>query len=559
MRKLRRAHQRQVRQQAKRLKKFKNGAVAAGTAAVITLGVGVSLNKALGAYTPDRHQFPVAQDADADLLADAEELAMGYRPLDPDQNRNQIPDGVDLAKCCSEVINQLPFGPDPTDPNKPYIEHWGQFGLETCDICGATVNMGPAWIVNPKLGLRVDCPLIAMHYIEHGSFSFAGDVHRGRVDVPALVRALESRLPFEPDEHQMPVANDADEDLLANAEEYAIGYRPFNPDQNRNQIPDGVNLAKRCADVINELPEYDIVDSNYAPPTEPYKLRYFLRGLDQCNVCGRSFNMGGWIIINPKLNLTYPSDAFLFAEIRFLPCMAVHYMEHGSFSYSGDVNRGRPDLPRLLRTIELRYPHDPNEHQLPLDYAIEPVGQLAPDANDHDGDLLADSEELGADLNLYDADQDEDLTPDGIELAKHCKVALDSLPEYDSNNPPLLGIQRPYKYLHRLRGYETCEICGLTIQMNYWEVVNPRRGYLTIDVLPVMAAHYMEHGSFSYAATYHKGRVNVPLLLQILEMPRRCGHLGTIYLPGDLDKDCKVNFKDVAKFADRWLDSTEPN
>ena len=518
----------------------------------------MSLNKALAAYTPDPHELPVSQDADADLLADAEELAIGYRPFNPDQNRNQIPDGVDLAKRCSEVINQLPFGPDPTDPNKTYIEHWSQWGLERCDICGAIVNMGPAWIVNPKLVLRVDCPLIAMHYIEHGSFSFAGDVHRGRVDVPALGRALELCLPFEPDEHQMPVADDADEDLLANAEEYAIGYRPFDPDQNSNEIPDGVELAKRCVTVVKELPQ-----KHEAEPGETYKIEHALDGLEQCDICGRWIHMGGWEIVNPKLVLRYP-DSNDPLDGMFLPDLALHYMEHGSFDCYGDYHQGRVDIARLIRVLAMRFPYDPNEHQLPLDYVVKGVGQLAPDANDLDGDLLADSEELAAGYNLYDPDQDEDLTPDGIELAEQCSQVIDGLPVYDPRTDMPIPSET-YKINFFQKGLELCEICGQSVNMGYWRIVNPKLER-SIDVYDI-TCHYMSHGSFSYSGLqispphepFHNGRINIKALADILEMPRRCGHLGTIYLPADLDKNCKVNFKDVAKFADRWLDSTEPN
>jgi len=45
---------------------------------------------------------------------------------------------------------------------------------------------------------------------------------------------------------------------------------------------------------------------------------------------------------------------------------------------------------------------------------------------------------------------------------------------------------------------------------------------------------------------------------KILEMPYVCGHLGTIHLPGDFNKDCTENFKDFADFADKWLQSTDP-
>jgi hypothetical protein len=37
-------------------------------------------------------------------------------------------------------------------------------------------------------------------------------------------------------------------------------------------------------------------------------------------------------------------------------------------------------------------------------------------------------------------------------------------------------------------------------------------------------------------------------------MPRRCGDLGTVYPPGDLNKDCKVDIEDLAEFLEKWLE-----
>jgi len=382
MRRLRRAHQKHVREQAKRYKRLKQRALAAGTAAAITLGAGAGINKALAAYTPDNHQLSVSQDADGDLLANKEEMAIGYRPFKADQNRNEIPDGVELSKRCAAVVEQLPFGPDPADPNKTYIEHQPAYGLEQCDMCETIVNMGPAWIVNPQLGITVECPLIAMHYLQHGSFGYGGDVHNGRVDVPALLRALE---------------------------------------------------------------------------------------------------------------------------------------------------------------IQYTYLYDPNEHQLPID------------GNDLDDDLLTDDEELAAGFNFYDADQDNDLIPDGIELAKQCAEVVNQLPWKDDALPG-----ETYKWCDFQKGLETCDICGATVNMGPAGIVNPKLG-LEVDCL-LIAIHYMEHGSFSHAGDVHgHGRIDVPGLLKVLEMPQRCGDLGTMYLPGDLNEDCKADLADFGEFADKWLGSTEPN
>jgi hypothetical protein len=550
MRRLRRAQQKHAREN----RKFKRRMVSAGVAAAITLGTAAITNKALAADPPDQHQLPVAQDADADLLADAEEAALAYLDFNPDQNRNGIPDGVELAKLCAADINDLPWD-KPAEPNGTYkIGHYA-FGLETCDLCPTQVNMGFLEIVNPKRNLNIACPFISLHYMEHGSFSYAGNVHNGRLDVPSLLQALERRLPWDPNDHQLPVPKDADNDLLSNNEESAIGYRPFDPDQSRNGILDGVELARRCAAVVAELPE-----QYQAEPNQIYKILHALDGLERCYICGQWIHMGGWEIINPVLNLRYP-DPNDPLDRMFLPDLALHYMGHGSFDCYGSRHKGRVNLQRLTRVLQLRYPYDPNNHQLPLDYVVKGVGQLAPDANDYDGDLLADTEELAANYNLYNPDQDEDLNPDGIELAGQCAKVIDALPVYHSGDPP----KEVYKVGFLQHGLELCEICGKPVNMGYWQIINPKLG-LSMDVYDV-ACHYMSHGSFSYSGLqydlphnpFHNGRIKIVLLTKILEMPTKCGDLGTIYLPGDSNKDCKVDFKDFAGFADKWLGCSDPN
>ena len=344
---------------------------------------------------------------------------------------------------------------------------------------------------------------------------------------------------YTPDSHQLPVSQDADADLLSNKEEIAIAYQPFTPDQNRNEIPDGVELAKRCTSVINEL--YTYIPGTMMPiPYRTYKVKHALFGVEQCDICGQEIHMGGWEIINPKLNLNYP-DPNDPLDGTFLPDLALHYMEHGSLDCYGTEHTGRVDIARLLRVLQIRFPYEPNEHQLPVE------------GNDHDSDLLMDNEELASGYNLYDSDQDNDLVPDGIELAKQCAEVFEGLPIYDANTP---GVNEPYKASFMQRGIERCDICGETVNMGYWLAVNPKLG-LSIEV-PVIVCHYMRHGSFSYSGDTHgKGRFNVPLFVKILEMPQRCGDLGTVYLPGDLNKDCKVDIEDLAEFLNIWLQDAE--
>jgi len=337
---------------------------------------------------------------------------------------------------------------------------------------------------------------------------------------------------YMPDLHELVVSQDADADLLANTEEVAIDYRAFKGDQNRNEIPDGVELAKRCATIINQLPvwEYPYEDLE---PNEIYKTHWYALGQESCDICGAVMNMGGVRIVNPTSGLSYPNDPY-----DFLAYMAVHYMEHGSFSFSGSTNSGRADVSQLLTVIELpyQYLYDPNEHQLSVD-------------NDGDGDFLTDSEEVASSYEPNNADQDNDLTPDGIELAKQCAEVIDSLPVegVDPNAADSLHKKNYFK-----RGLEYCDICGEAVNMGFWRVRNPQLD-LWIDVYEI-ACHYMSHGSFSYAGSvHHSGRIDVEALVEVLEMPRRCGDLGTTFLSGNLDEDCLVDMSDIRELTKRWL------
>jgi hypothetical protein len=343
--------------------------------------------------------------------------------------------------------------------------------------------------------------------------------------------------------HQLPVRQDADADLLSNLEEVAIGYNPFRANQNSNSILDGVELAQRCADVIDKLPlEQDVKD-----PNQPYKWFMYQRGIETCDICGEKVNMGTIGIANPSIGL----------EVE-CPVIAIHYLEHGSFSYQGDIHSGRTKVPALLRVLGIRYPYVPDAHELPLDYEV--LVPLALDANDLDGDLLADSEELDAGLNLYNSDQNANLVPDGVELAKSCARVIASLPVYQYNQE---GPAELHKVNFMQKGLEVCEICGEAVNMGYWQLVNPVLG-MRLDVSEI-ECHYMSHGSFSYHGNnfgdhqpLHYGRVDVGFLLKILQMPRSCGDLGAIYFPSDLNQDCKVDFTDFSEFAEQWLRITVP-
>lgn len=135
----------------------------------------------------DAHRLPVPDDTDEDLLADGEEYDIGMDPLDRDENGNWEPDGADLSSMFRERIEELPEGPMPGETYKIY--HYA-YGVEQCEICGETVNMGSVEITDPVREKTIEFPIIGLHYLAHGGFSYDGSLHEGRVDVATLADIL---------------------------------------------------------------------------------------------------------------------------------------------------------------------------------------------------------------------------------------------------------------------------------------------------------------------------------------------------------------------------------
>ena len=139
----------------------------------------------------DPHVIYIAEDRDNDGLKDSEETRLSTDPDDPDTDDDGVPDGVQLAKVMLKAIEDLDTAQSKTHP---YKVEYAMRGLERCGICGEYVNMGYIVIVNPLKDIKVEVPYIALHYMEHGSLSYRGDLHEGRVDPVKLAEALELEL-----------------------------------------------------------------------------------------------------------------------------------------------------------------------------------------------------------------------------------------------------------------------------------------------------------------------------------------------------------------------------
>lgn len=151
-----------------------------------------------------------------------------------------------------------------------------------------------------------------MHFLEHGSFSFAGNVHgTGRNDVPLLLEALRSQGAT----HRVSVPDDPDGDGLKDAEEKHFGTNPSLKDTDGDGVPDGFGLAHALGQAVSALPR--------TPAPTPYVVEHPATDLMPCGVCGSNLNAGWFEVVNRKENLA----------VR-VPGLALHFLRHGSFAWS---------------------------------------------------------------------------------------------------------------------------------------------------------------------------------------------------------------------------------
>ncbi|MCK5861458.1 MAG: hypothetical protein KAH38_03170, partial [Candidatus Hydrogenedentes bacterium] len=166
----------------------------------------------------------------------------------------------------------------------------------------------------------------------------------------------------EMDPHWLPVENDPDGDFLTTEEEELLGMRPDIPDQNRNQIPDGVDLARRLSSKIESLvwihadghPPHMLPSGDFEellPTNQSYVIHfdYMLDCVYECAICGDYTALGHLQIVNPAIHNSW-TEGFV------IPLHAWHFMLHGSFSYldgmcGPDYERARIDIAQLHHVL----------------------------------------------------------------------------------------------------------------------------------------------------------------------------------------------------------------
>ncbi len=250
---------------------------------------------------PHLFALPGDVDGDQDFLEDRYEPILGLDNRDKDSDGDGLMDGPDLALALLPSYLALPNTPR-TDG--PYVEDHMLRGLEQCNVCQQTVNMGYARLVNPLENLEMELPYLFLHhFLKHGSFSYDGSLHgEGRVNA-ALLRII--------------LQGDGTAHLLGAAADPALQAQ-----------------AHTLGIALDGLPREVQADRVYV-------IEHQAKGLEMCHSCGQSINMGYLELVNPVKNARMD-----------IPIIAVHYLHCGSFSYQGDLHKGVIDAAALTALLQ---------------------------------------------------------------------------------------------------------------------------------------------------------------------------------------------------------------
>jgi hypothetical protein len=115
----------------------------------------------------DVHWIALEQDADQDYLRDEWEAHFLLNPSIKDTDRDGVPDGPQLAKSMWNTIKNSPDSIDWVE-----VKYRNMYGLYTCSKCGETVNMGYVKITNLQTNDSICVDILALHFMEHGSFAY---------------------------------------------------------------------------------------------------------------------------------------------------------------------------------------------------------------------------------------------------------------------------------------------------------------------------------------------------------------------------------------------------
>ncbi|MCK4358776.1 MAG: T9SS type A sorting domain-containing protein [Candidatus Cloacimonetes bacterium] len=304
---------------------FSKKALPYAAAFLLALGAPVINSNKLFA---DDHWLPVFGDNDNDYLSYKEEILMGTQCF------YLYPTSADsIAKSYKTIIDSLPR--ETSDTTCYAIDIFAN-GFYNCPICGETANMGFVVIYNPLRNLEIDIPYMALHFMEHGSFSYAIGQDTTRIDIELLKKVL---APFDTQHLIVETADDNDDDGLNNPSELYFETDPENPYTHNIGIDDGQEITEAIIEHISDLPVY----IGGGQPTDYIYIQYIpAYGFETCNICGKTVNMGYVTIKNPT------QGTFIDFSI-----IGLHYISHGRFAYEGSTNQGEIDPIELATVLDI--------------------------------------------------------------------------------------------------------------------------------------------------------------------------------------------------------------
>ncbi|OPX25455.1 MAG: hypothetical protein B1H05_03840, partial [Candidatus Cloacimonas sp. 4484_140] len=185
--------------------------------------------------------------------------------------------------------------------------------------------------------LEIDIPYMALHFMEHGSFSYIIGDDTTRVDIPLLNKTI---APLDTLHHALATPNDTDNDGLNNTAEQYFDMEIDNPYTHDIGIDDGHEIAQALIENISILP---VIPYGSTPPGDSIYIEpQLVYGVEDCAICGRTQNMGSVAIHNP-----------LQGTSMTFPFMGLHYISHGRFVYDGTTNQGEIDPIELCVLLEM--------------------------------------------------------------------------------------------------------------------------------------------------------------------------------------------------------------
>ncbi len=162
------------------------------------------LKEVLAPYDVDHLSMIASGDADQDGLRDEHEDYFGTQVGIADSDVDGLDDGAGVAEGLIEAISRLPVvRPSEKLPRKtPYLEYLEMDGVEICDICGMAINMGSLRMVNPTKRTEMSFPIVALHFMAHGRFSYGADWITGEVSARQLAAMFQDFTRVTRQEHQ---------------------------------------------------------------------------------------------------------------------------------------------------------------------------------------------------------------------------------------------------------------------------------------------------------------------------------------------------------------------